>query len=550
MPAKKQSQNILDAAMIAAGDVAYVWNLDDDSMVWRGGYDTIFGANAAPKSGDAFAQHIHPADNAARLKILSAHLNQATAYEVEYRIRNHKGALVWAHDRGSARPSSQNGKTTLCGVIRIIEARKKRETRLEYLTNFDELTGHFNRVRFCENLGRAILIARRYDNHGVYMVIAPDNPENSVQPRSQKDREAALIAIGQHLDRSLRASDIIGRVGEDRFGVILPRCREAEAIVIAEKIVNTIRTSPDIAGKTTISVGLVSFPDLAETVADTMQKADVSLHEALQKGGSSWVSYAFSSQQHKERQQAVALAEKARNALAEDRMLLVFQPVLRARDGAVECYECLLRIREDDHHLTSASHFIPVIEKLGLIRLIDHYVLEEVIERLKADQSLILAMNISGMTVSDHAWLRTAVVHLKDRPDITSRMIIEITETSAIQDLEECARFVEMMRGIGCRVALDDFGVGHTSFRHVKSIPIDMIKIAGTYIRDLSKNRENRAFVETMIELAHKFGLQVVAEWVETQRDADLLIDMGIDFLQGNHCGAASLEPQPPPING
>ncbi len=550
MTVKNRSDDILGAAITAAGDTAYAWNLDDDSMVWHGAKNILFDNKTTPKSGDAFAQRIHPADNAGRLKMLSAHLNEAKSYEVEYRIRNSKGDLVWVHDRGSVDAASQNGQTRLCGVIRIIEARKKRETQLEYLTNFDELTGHFNRVRFCENLGRAILIARRYENHGVYMVIAPDNPSKASKPDDQKSRKAALVTLGQQLDRSLRASDIIGRVGEDRFGVVLPRCSETEAILIAEKIINTIGSPADNGEQASVSIGLVSFPDLAETVSDTMQKAEVSLHEALQKGGNSWVSYAFSAQQHTERKRAIALAEKTRNALAEDRMILVFQPVLRAQDGVVECYECLLRIREKDHHLTPASSFIPTIEKLGLIRLIDHYVLEEVIEHLKTDPNLILAMNISGMTVSDHAWLRTAITHLKDQPDITSRMIIEITETSAIQDLEECARFVEMMRGIGCRVALDDFGIGHTSFRHVQSIPIDMIKIAGTYIRDLSENRQNRAFVETMIELAHKFGLQVVAEWVETQHDADLLIDMGIDFLQGNHCGAAHPEPHPPAIGG
>ena len=185
---------------------------------------------------------------------------------------------------------------------------------------------------------------------------------------------------------------------------------------------------------------------------------------------------------------------------------------------------------------------MPVVEELGLIRLVARKVLELVNEELARHPDARLAMNVSGLTAMDRSWLRNVVGLLRGKPEIASRLVVEITETAGLEDIDECTRFVATLRDLGCQVALDDFGAGYTSFRHLKSLAVDMVKIDGSFIRDIAKNQDNLLFVRTLLELARNFKLETVAECVETQDQAKLLTAEGVNLLQGYAFGAPELE--------
>ncbi|MGD9868952.1 MAG: EAL domain-containing protein, partial [Hyphomicrobiales bacterium] len=153
-----------------------------------------------------------------------------------------------------------------------------------------------------------------------------------------------------------------------------------------------------------------------------------------------------------------------------------------------------------------------------------------------------LAVNISGLTTTDPVWLRTLKSLLQGRPDLAKRLVLEITETAALQDIEETARFLGEIRGLGCRVALDDFGAGFTSFRHLQALTFDIVKIDGAFIRQLHDNPEQQLFVRNLVGLAEAFGLETVAECVETGEDAAFLANEGVQFLQGYYFGRPSQE--------
>jgi EAL domain-containing protein (putative c-di-GMP-specific phosphodiesterase class I) len=192
--------------------------------------------------------------------------------------------------------------------------------------------------------------------------------------------------------------------------------------------------------------------------------------------------------------------------------------------------------------LLAAGAFMPVVEQSGIMRLIDRHTLELAVRELVEHPQVKLAVNISGLTATDRSWLRCLVAMVKNRPEVARRLTIEITETVAIQDIEETARFVGAIRDLGCRVALDDFGAGYTSFRNLKALAVDCVKIDGSYVRGLADNVDNQLFIRTLLGLAEGFGLATVAECVETAADATHLTRRGVRFLQGYLFGRPTVE--------
>src|SRR5262249_18874644 len=202
----------------------------------------------------------------------------------------------------------------------------------------------------------------------------------------------------------------------------------------------------------------------------------------------------------------------------------------------------LLRMRSRDGQIVPAGDFVPILEQLGFIRLIDRYVLDKALAELAEHPDVRLGFNISGLTAADRPWLRALTSQLRDRPEIASRVIVEITETAALYDIEESARFVSALRQAGCSVALDDFGAGHTSLRHLQSLAVDTVKIDGSFIHNLSGSPENQVFLRHLLGLAKGFGFHTVAEGVTTAEDAAILRREGVGLLQGHHFGHPTLD--------
>jgi EAL domain-containing protein (putative c-di-GMP-specific phosphodiesterase class I) len=236
---------------------------------------------------------------------------------------------------------------------------------------------------------------------------------------------------------------------------------------------------------------------------------------------------------------AVGAAVEA--ALRQDRLLFAFQPVVCAATGKVDYFECLLRMRDEERGIVSGGEFITIVEELGWISLIDRYVLEKTVQALFADSEVRLGFNISGMTAGDRPWLRSLTSLLRHRRDVARRLVVEITETAALGDIAESARFVDTLRHAGCRVALDDFGAGHTSLRHLQILPVDIVKIDGSLVGNLTNRPQTRIFLRHLLGLIKGFGLTTVAECVENSEDAALLRAEGIAYLQGHYFGRPTI---------
>jgi EAL domain-containing protein (putative c-di-GMP-specific phosphodiesterase class I) len=236
-----------------------------------------------------------------------------------------------------------------------------------------------------------------------------------------------------------------------------------------------------------------------------------------------------------------AIVESVDAALRQDRLLLAFQPVVCAATGRIDYYECLLRMRDEERGLITCGEFIEAIEQVGLIGLIDRYVVRKVAEELAGHPEVRLGLNVSGLTACDREWLRSVIAMLRRQPSLAHRLVVEITETATLDNLAESVRFVEALRDTGCRVALDDFGAGHTSLRHLQVLGVDTIKIDGSFVRTLPSNHDSRIFLRHLVGLTRDFGLRTVGECVETAEEAAVLRDEGIGFLQGFHCGRPTI---------
>jgi EAL domain-containing protein (putative c-di-GMP-specific phosphodiesterase class I) len=190
-----------------------------------------------------------------------------------------------------------------------------------------------------------------------------------------------------------------------------------------------------------------------------------------------------------------------------------------------------------DGSLVPAGEFVPVAEQLGLSRLIDRRALELTVELLNRHADLVVSLNVSGLTCSDNEWLAALKRLTGGRKEILSRIVVEITETIAIDDIDQSVSFVDTLREFGCRVAIDDFGAGYTSFKNLKLLNVDIVKIDGAFVKNLANDVSDQIFIKTMIGLAQTFGMETVAEYVGDEKTVAYLTDAGITYMQGFYYG-------------
>ncbi len=543
VPAPHAPPEWIEAALVSAGDVAYFWDVATDRLTWAGNLSEMLidVPLEVLASGHALNDRIHPEDLPRRLKALSDHFALGKQYDCEYRLRTGHGQVVWVHDRGLAQMGGAGVPKTMAGTLRIITQRKQTEARLERAANYDDLTGHFNKSRLRQELEQAMSFARRFSISGAFLVIGVDKLALINSAYGYEVGDAVLVTVGQRLDRFLRASDVVGRLSGDRFGIVLTQCPEDAIAAAMDRVIEVMRDKPiDVDGQSipvTVSIGCVMFPNFTSTAYDVIARAETALNAAKLAGRSCWQVHRPSEQQSLQHRRHMVVAAEVQRAVREDRLVFVYQPIVKADSFEVIKYECLLRLRDEQGKIMSAAEFIPVVEELGMTRFMDRHVLDMAVADLRADPALHLAMNISGLTATDQAWLRALNSAVKATPEVAPRLVVEITETAALHDIEETARFVNAVRDLGCKVAIDDFGAGFTSFRHLKALTVDMVKIDGSFVRDLAVNVDNQLFIRNLMGLAETFGLKTCAEFVENAEDAAFLVKAGVDFLQGYYFG-------------
>lgn len=435
----------------------------------------------------------------------------------------------------------QDGR--IIGRILIFEdVTRERQTaeQLIYLAERDSLTGLYNRRRFEDELGRMLGDVTRHGNSGSLLFFDLDEFKYINDTFGHRAGDSMLIRVAGAVGALIRSNEVFCRLGGDEFAILMPDASETDAQSLAERIVRAVSQIPfRFEGKNlrlTCSLGIAAYPQQADSAEQLVAHADAAMYQAKEAGKNAWRSYRADLDTSREMIQRMSWNERIGRALEEDRFILHFQGIYHTQSGALAHLEVLLRMRDetDPQQLIMPGHFIPLAEKNGQILQIDRWVLKQSIALLQAKPEIpALAVNISGRSLDDPGLAHFISDELHTARVAPRRLMIEITETSALSDLQDAQRFIEALRHTGCTICLDDFGTGFASFAYLKHIKADILKIDGLFIRDIIFERDNQVFVKAIVDVARGLGKTTVAEFVESREIYAMLKEMGVDMVQG-----------------
>lgn len=546
--------------LTAIRETAYRWDFASDRIEWAPNMEIVLGIadRGRVAKGRAFALLIDPEHAGPRYDGITGGTHVAPGSELRYCLRyrflpeGRRGrAAVWVEDTGVCSVDAESRPRVAQGTLRLIDNRRRdQEERLLHLGNHDELTGQLNRTRLTEELTRFLGSAGRNPAKGAFLLAGVNDLTLINETYGFDVGDEVITIVGKRISRALRGRDCLGRFSSNKFGIVLQDCSAEGAEAIARRIMAAVRDSViDTsvgAVATTLSVGAVLLPLHAGNAQAATTRALQALDLARNSRSDRLILYKPCERRESERRRAVGIADEIVRALNDRRMILALQPIVTSRSHQPELYECLLRMKRLDGSIASAAEFIPVAEQFGLAKLVDYRALELAVELLGSAPDIKLALNVSAATATDPHWLQGLEAFSGKAAGLAERLTIEITETAAITDLEETAKFVAALKALGCRVALDDFGAGYTSFRNLRLLGVDMVKIDGSFIQNLGTQAEDELFVRTLIDLAKSFGITTVGEWVGDERTAKMLEKAGVSYMQGYFFGAPELSRQEP----
>jgi diguanylate cyclase (GGDEF)-like protein len=536
----------------SVGDVAYEWKLDTDAITWSDNAVERFGvaSREAIATGRAWAQCIEAVPGQSRFDAVTRtglrDEGNGVPYQVQYALGAPNGEKTWLEDTGRWFAGADGLPARAHGIVRIVTERHQREAELERLAYYDAHTGEMNRNRLVETLAATLDESIRFRTSCGFLLVALDNLGQLNQAYGFSAADEAIVQVAKRIRTQMRGADHLGLFSGNKFGLILKNCTPEDLTVAADRLLNSVRndTVQTSAGSlaVTITIGGVTAPRHARTVDEILDRAQDALDTARSRRHGSFQAYQPNVEREAARQENVRATDEIVAALNERRIAVAYEPVIEAASGHIAFYECLMRVRRADGSLAHANEIIPVAERLGLVRLLDHRVLEIVVQELQAVPSLRASVNVSPASTTDPNWWNGLGAMLKAFPGVGERLVIEITETSAIRDIDEARGFVARVKDLGCQIAIDDFGAGYTSFRNLRKLGVDIVKIDGAFIHDITRSEDDRAFAHTLIDLAHRLGLKTVAEWVKDDAAAELLRGWGCDYLQGELVGLASTD--------
>jgi diguanylate cyclase (GGDEF)-like protein len=548
MPAVPQTQDIL----ASLGQAAFVWDLASDAIAWSDNAAAVFSDIPAEAlaSGAKFSKLIEPS-RSVRTEALShsppARADEGVAYRIEYGVRASTAApVIWIEETGCWFAGPDGRPVRAQGVVRINNERRARDEQLLKLSRHDPLTGELNRTHLIAALAEAVEETGRLRTSSAFMLIGIDHLSRVNDAFGFDVADAVIAEVARRIRARLRGGDVFGRFSGNKFGLILKNCTVDDTNIAAERFLAGIRDDvvPTKSGpvSVTASIGAVGVPRHARNADEAINRAHETLDTAKRRRAGSFGLWRPNVERDAQRRVNIRVTDEIVTALNDRRIVAAFEPVVQARARQPAFYECLVRMEQGDGQVLLAPDIVPVAERLGLIRLVDHRMLELVVAELIASPTVQLSLNISPETTMDPDWSASIECLMRNHPGVAERLIVEITETVAIQDIDDIRGFVTRLKNFGSRIAIDDFGAGYTSFRNLRKLGVDIVKIDGAFVQNIARSADDRAFVQTLIDLARRLGIKTVAEWVQDEEAAVMLREWGCDYIQGRLIGLASLQ--------
>ncbi|WP_148716349.1 EAL domain-containing protein [Chitinolyticbacter meiyuanensis] len=430
-------------------------------------------------------------------------------------------------------------------ALHDISAAEALTARLAYQAMHDELTGLTNRRGFMAALATARDLVQEYGEARVVMQLDLDQFKLVNDTCGHQAGDELLRQLAQKFREHLPEGVLVGRLGGDEFGILVENADERYAQQLAQNVLLALEQYRFVWGDrpfvVTGSMGLVRMDREMCAPQDVMSRADVACYAAKEAGRNRFAWYRGSAENLEGRHNELQLLATLRQAAEQDWFRLYFQPIVPTDPARGEPhFEVLLRLVDEDGRVISPGAFIPAAERYDLMATIDRWVIAHAIDVLQGcPASTMLSVNLSSKSLNRQTL--NFVMERLDHSGVTpQRICFEITETSAIANIQESTQFIDALRARGCRFALDDFGSGFSSFTYLKNLPVDYLKIDGSLIRDVVDDAVSRHMVIAVNEIAHAMGRKTIAEYVESEAIVEVLREIGVDYLQGYHIGMPS----------
>lgn len=437
-------------------------------------------------------------------------------------------------------------------VLRNVTESRKIEARLAWQASHDALTGLLNRSAFERRLHDLIADARagRGPHALVYLDLDQFKVVNDTCGHAAGDR--LLRNLSNSMGDWAGEGATIARLGGDEFGILLPRHGENEAQGVAEGLIRQVQGMPFTwEGRRFVigaSAGVVVLSDAIADTQEALRAADSGCYAAKDEGRNRVRVYRTTDEDLQRRHGEMQWVSRVHDAFEHDRFFLVAQPIVAlGANAGTSVFELLVRLRAPDGSTVPPALFLPAAERYGIMPSLDRWVVRRAFQMLRASAAsapgggVHFHVNLSGASINDDLFIDFLRDQLAASGVPAKSVCFEITETAAVSNLQRAASFINQMRSLGCEFALDDFGSGLSSFRYLKHLPVDLLKIDGAFVKNMATDPVDRAMVASINQIGHVLGIRTVAEYVEDAQSLELLRTLGVDFAQGYHLGRPDL---------
>jgi len=497
---------------------------------------------------DLWGRMLHPDDRERAIAAYERGRDAGQPFSMEYRLIAADGRVVWFQDSALVLPGPDGAPAFIQGVMLDITERKRAEDRLAYLAYHDHVTDLANKAKFDELLDLAVTRARRAGAGLAVLALDVDNFKLVNDSLGHEAGDRLIVQLAARLEDATRDTDLIARQGGDEFLILLADVDTASPVldadgvrIAAEAVAERIRdalTAPFVVDDTelfvTVSIGITQFPRDADDAGDLLRNADAAMFRAKSLGPGVWT---FHEPEDADARARLSLSTRLRRAVEDRAWRLHYQPLVDLHDGSMFGVEALIRWPDPSGGLVQPGEFIPLAEEMGLIDAIGDWVVEEIGRQDAAWRAegldLEIGFNLSPRQLR-HGDPVTRIAQAITSADVDpERITVEVTESTAMDDPDRIIELLRRFKDLGVQLAIDDFGTGYSSLARLRYMPVDVLKIDRTFIREVDHDRQSASMVSAIIALANNLGMVTLAEGIETEEEWRFLADRGCPFGQG-----------------